>query len=129
MSGVLSLMAALSGPMTLKTITIGDDGVPQSYGYSNGSYGSLSPNATYNDHGGTSRTILAIGYNTSTGGLVLTLSGVITNNDTVFSAIVINGVSYLRSSATYSASANSSWTWTPGSNVIGTSGSRVFSLL
>lgn len=123
MSGILGI---LSSPLAVRTITIGDDGT--SYGYQNGVFGSLSA-TTYSDRGGSTRTILGVVYNTGTGNLVLTLSGAVSNTNTAFSAIVIGGVLLTRASATYASPSNTTWTWSPGSNIIGTSGTRVFTLL
>lgn len=102
-------------------LAIGDDGVPESYGYLAGNYGTLTPD-DYADRGGNTRTILALTYNTSTGVLGLTLQGSVANNDTTFTALILPGGVLLRSAASYSSPSNSIWTWTPGSNYIGTSG-------
>lgn len=129
MTGVLGAALAASGVLASRTLTVGDDGV-DSYGYSSaGAYGSLAPAATYVDRGGTTRTILTLAYNTSTGNLVLTLSGSVANSNVAFAGLLV-GSSYLsRASASYSSPSNSIWTWSPGSNIIGTSGSKLIQFL
>lgn len=127
MSGA-ALFFAAGGSLAVKTLTVGDDGVPQSYGYNSGSYGSLAPSNTYNDRSGASRTILTLSYNTATGALVLTLSGTVGNDNNAFIGLLVGDVFLSRASATYSNPANSIWTWTPGSNVIGTTGTKVVQL-
>lgn len=123
-----ALFFAAGGVLAVRTLTVGDDGV-DSYGYSSaGAFGSLSPAATYSDRGGATRTILTLAYNTTTGNLVLTLSGSVSNDDTAFIGLIVGGTYLSRASASYSSPANSIWTWTPGSNVIGTSGTKTVQL-
>lgn len=127
MSGVIGVMLGAGGELTRKTLTVGDDGGPTSYGYAFGNYGSLSPNNTYTDRGGNSRTILLVAYSTATGNLAIVLSGTVSNSDTTFAALVVDGIIYTRASATYSNPSNSFWEWAT-SNVIGTSGTKTVQL-
>lgn len=117
-------MLAAGGAIAVKTLTVGDDGVSV-YGYTFGAIGSLAPSDTYVDRSGATRTVLALAYNTATGQLVLTLSGAVANDDNAFIGLLIDGAYLSRVSASYSSPSNSIWTWTPGSNVIGTTGARV----
>jgi hypothetical protein len=105
-------------------ITIGNNG-GDTYGYSDGSFGSLSP-TTFVSRDGNTRTIINCVYNTTSGQFQLILSGSVSNTDAAaFIGLIIAGVFYARSSFTYGTpSGNSSWSMTPGSNVIGTSGTR-----
>lgn len=105
-------------------ITIGDSG-GGAYGYSNGSFGSLSP-TTFLSRDGNTRTIINCTYNTGSGQFQIILSGSVSNTDAAaFAGLIISGVFYPRSGFTYSTpSGNSAWSMTPGSNVIGTSGTR-----
>ncbi len=128
MSGAVALFLAAGGALAVKTLTVGDDGV-DSYGYSAaGAYGSLAPAATYVDRSATTQTILTLTYNTSTGNLALILSGTVANDDNAFIGIIIGGTYLSRASATYSSPSNSIWVWAPGSNIIGTSGTKVVQL-
>lgn len=123
-----ALFFAAGGALAVKTLTVGDDGV-SAYGYSaSGGYGSLSPGATYVDRSGNTRTIGTLGYETGSGILALILNGSVPNTDTTFIGLIIGGVYLSRASASYSNPAASIWQWTPGSNIIGTSGMKVIQL-
>lgn len=117
MGGILAVMAGLAG--TLIDLTIA--AVSGGFGYQSGVAGAISP-SSFKDHGGTSRTILHL-YHVTGFGMAMRLSGVITNNDTAFVAIVVNGTRLARSSATYAtdSSTYSQWNWT-NSDLIGSSG-------
>jgi hypothetical protein len=129
MSGVLNTLLAMRGELSVKTLTVGEDGVPESYGYLSGNYGSLSPTTTFNDNSGTSRTINQITYNTTTGLLSLQLTGNVANSDTTFTTFKVDSNSYTRASATYSFPGSySNWEWSPGSNVIGTTGTKTITI-
>lgn len=122
MSGVLGVLAARGAKWL---VTIGNVG--NVYGYVSGSMGSISP-TTYQDHGGTSRTITAISATDNgdaTWTLVFRLDGTPADSDTTFADFHVGGVRYTRTS---SASVDlgggvRQWAWAGlGSNPIGTSG-------
>lgn len=98
------------------TITVGDDGIA-SCGYSSGTIGSIGT-GTYTDAGSNSRTISTAtwGCYTSTGVRFTLSTAGISNTDSTFTQITINGaVTVTRSSATYDGAASggtrSSWVW------------------
>lgn len=122
------MFAAAGGALASITLTVGTDGV-SAYGYSSaGAYGSLS-STTFNDRAANTRTILTLAYDTGTGNLVLILSGSVPNTDATFNSIVVGDTVLSRASAAYASPSNSSWTWAPGSNIIGTSGTKIIVFL
>ncbi len=128
MSGASILLLAAGGALSVKTLTVGTDGV-DTYGYSSaGAYGSLSPGATYVDRAGTTRTIVLLAYNTGTGDLVLIMSGSVPDTDDTFIGLIVGGTYLSRAAATYASPSATSWTWTPGSNIVGTSGTKIVQL-
>lgn len=119
MGGILACLASSGGLLSLIDLTIA--AVAAGFGFQNGVAGAVSPN-TYIDHGTNTRTVVQL-YHATGFGMVMRLSGVITDNDTAFVALVVNGTRLARSAATYStdSSTYSQWNWT-NSDLIGTSG-------
>lgn len=131
---------------TTITVTVGhfDTGLPPpddgtEDGYDSGlivaAMGSRSPTG-YTDGGANSRTITLLASDSSSGGgatVYFALSGTsIANTDTTFKRIVINGVTYSRSSASYTASFSGStlWIWTvSGAGFFPTSGTQAIDIV
>jgi hypothetical protein len=108
------------------TITVGTDGVSAS-GFNQGLYGSIAT-ATFKDHGGTTRTIVVLIWDTSNNVSLFLSGGSIPNNNTTFISISLRGpggtLTLSRAAATYNGAASggtlSSWIWSlagqPGSS-------------
>ena len=130
MAGALLMVASVAEARALDgTVTIGSSG--DTYGYVQGSFGSLDV-TTYEDSSGATRTVVGIAEDQSALPSPTTLSFQldgegIPNEDTTFRFIVINGNKFERANATYdgAASGASQWTWS-ASGVIDTSGTDPF---
>lgn len=134
MSGVLAALFAAAGRQLASfTVTIGGTD-PYGFGTVVGTgYGSISASGIFTDATGNSRTIVLI--IDGSGNLVLGFSATsVPNTAATFSSIVVNGVTYQRSAATYTADTGTdhytSWAWANGAtNSIGTSGSASLKII
>jgi len=115
MTGVLCAMLGSNAFLDTQTVTVGivNFGGPTFYGYSFG-VGSIS-DGTFNPAGGA--TILNF-YYTTAGSVIFTLSGVRANSG--WTSVDIAGTTYTRTSATFTNSSNTIWTWTSATNPFGT---------
>lgn len=94
------------------TITVGDNGAGQE-GYAQGVAGSIG-DATYDDGGATSRTIVTVLWDQDNAGIQMALSGInVPDSDTTFQSIGVNGLEFARSAASYNGNSggNSRWLW------------------
>jgi len=106
-----------SGGLDTQTVTVGIisifGGVTY-YGFVTSSIGSIS-DGTFNLENGAP--IISF-YYSSLGSVLFTISGAYPNSG--WNQVSIDGNIYLRSSATYSSSTNTSWAWTSATNPFGT---------
>lgn len=127
---VLDFLGATAGYEWNSSLAIGSGG--GAYGYDAagffGPFGSLSPNS-YTDDSSASRTVVGITYDTGGAGtLGFTLGGSgVPNNNSTFETLHLPGGDFNRSAATYDSDIGgmglyTGWSWSTGTNPIGTSG-------
>ena len=130
MSGVLGLIATFAVRLA-STITVGNDGGTRkgfsAPGVATGpGFGAMSP-VTFNDSGGTSRTVGALYWRSTASEVVLAFpSGSPPDNDTTFKKLTIGSSIYLRAArSTYGAWAGPgvAWSWVSTPDPFGAAGS------
>ena len=119
MSGVLGMLLGNGGGQPI-TVTIGGS---DPYGFNSGSFGSISP-TTFVDHSGSTRTPTILEYTSSGTQIIFRINQAVSDSDSVFVGLVVNGTYLSRASGTYStdSSTYSQWNWNVGSNILGASG-------
>lgn len=131
MSGAVAAALSSAVGKLIASIAIGNSG--GQYGYRSGVFGSLS-RAGYVDNGGNARTVARAEWDhTASGNAIFSLSGTsVTNSDTTFTAIVINGAKLTRASGTYTANdggGRTQWAWTLDTSAFPTTGNGIVAVL